>query len=481
MKFLLIRPGDREKIYRFFICSPLSHPPLGLLYLGAALENNGHEVEVLDYYAEDVSREQLEKSLKSSDAVGMMVYTNDFKPSLNISRQIKEIDPKIPLIIGGPHCTFLQKQSLIDSPNANICVVGEGEEVILDIAKNIQGKKNLSDINGIYYRENKLIKSGKPLKVIENIDDIPFPARHLVDKYEYGAFAFGYNIKKKVTSLITSKGCPYQCRFCSRYSNLIKEWSFRKRSAENVVNEILEINDKYRSIMVVDDNFLADKKRAHKIFDMLLEADVDIDFLIEGARVDTAEKELYIKMKKAGVKFILYGLESGNQDVLDFYNKNINLPQIRKAINLARQMNFFITASFIIGAPIESKKHVKNTINFACSLPIDLANFAPLVYLRGSDLWTEAVENNIISQNEDAVLADISSSLGNFTKEELIDYTIEAFNSFYFRPKYLIEQIYKAFLRRDYSLLINGLKYFNLFNRISDDGKKIIRGEKKIS
>lgn len=478
MKILLIRPGDREKIYRFFVCSPLSHPPLGLLYIGAALEKEGHKVEVLDYYAEDISREKLENSLKSSDAVGMMVYTNDYKPSLKISRLIKEINPDIPLIIGGPHCTFLQKQSLIDAPDADICVVGEGEEVILDIVKFLQGKMKLSDIHGIYYRDNNSIKSGKPLKVIDNLDNLPFPARHLVEKYDYGAFAFGYNIKKKVTSLISSKGCPFQCRFCSRYSNLIKDWSFRMRSAENVVNEILEINDKYRSIMVVDDNFLADKKRAHKIFDMLLESDIDLDFLIEGARVDTADKELYLKMKKAGVKFILFGVESGNQDVLDFYNKKITIPQIRKAINLARDMNFFITASFIIGAPIETKKHIENTINFACSLPIDLANFAPLVYMRGSELWTEAVEKNKISKNEDAVLADISIDLGNFTKEELIDYTIEAFNSFYFRPAYLIGQIYKAFLRKDYSLLINGLKYFNLFNRISDDGKKIIRGEK---
>ena len=115
MKILLIRPGDREKIYRFFVCSPLSHPPLGLLYLGASLENNGYEVEFLDYYAEDISKEKLENSMKSSDAIGMMVYSNDYKPSLNISREIKKIDPKIPLIIGGPHCTFLQKQALKDA------------------------------------------------------------------------------------------------------------------------------------------------------------------------------------------------------------------------------------------------------------------------------------------------------------------------------------------------------------------------------
>ena len=192
MKFLLIRPGDREQIYRFYISSPLSHPPLGLLYIGAALENEGHNVEVLDFYAEDISKEKLENSLRTSDAVGMMVYSNDYKPSLRISREIKEIDPNIPLIVGGPHCTFLQKKTLTDAPDADICVVGEGDRVICDLANYIEGKNKLSDINGIYYRENNKIKSGKPLKIIEDLDSLPFPARHLVEKYDYGSFAFQF-------------------------------------------------------------------------------------------------------------------------------------------------------------------------------------------------------------------------------------------------------------------------------------------------
>jgi anaerobic magnesium-protoporphyrin IX monomethyl ester cyclase len=481
VKFLLIRPGDRENVYRFFISSPQSHPPLGLLYLGAALENDDHKVEVLDYYAEDITQKKLENSLKSSDAVGMMVYSNDFKPSVKISRIIKEINPDIPLIIGGPHCTFSKKQALIDAPNADICVVGEGDYVICDIAKYLDGKKKLSDINGIFYREKDSIKSGKPLKIIENLDDLPFPARHLVDKYDYGSFSFGYTIKKKVTSLISSKGCPFKCRFCSRYSNLIKEWSFRERSAENVVEEILEINGKYRSIIIVDDNFLANKTRAHKIFDMLLESEIDIDFLIEGARVDTAERELYLKMKKAGVKFVFYGIESGNQDVLDFYKKNTTIPQIRNAIKIAREMNFFIIGSFIIGAPIETKKHIENTIKFARSLPIDLAIFSPLAYMRGSELWNEAVKNNDILKNEDAFVPTISNNLGNFTNEEILNHTIEAFNSFYFRPNYLVAQFFKSLLRKDYSMIINGIKYFNLFNKISKDGRQVLKDKKNIS
>ncbi len=477
MKFLLLRPAFQEENNQPLNKQSLNLPPLGLLYIGSSLEKDGHNVEILDFFAENISKNKLKNKLKSSDAVGISVYTDHCKAAVDISKTIKDIDSDIPLIIGGPHCTFLQKQSLNDIPYADISVLGEGEHVILDIAKYIEGKKKLANINGIFYKEKDLIRSGKQLKVIENLDEIPFPARHLVEKYDYNTLSFGYSFKKKVTNLISSKGCPFHCRFCSRYSNIIKNWSFRMRSAENVVKEIEEISEIYKSIVIVDDNFLADKKRAHKIFDMLIESNLNIDLLIQGARVDTAERDLYLKMKKAGVKYIFYGLESGNQDVLDFYNKNITLQQIRKTVKLAREMKFFIGASFIIGAPIETDKHIENTIKFACSLKLDRANFVPLIYRMGSSLWVEAVKDKKIKPDQYEVLADKSHNLSNFTEDELINYTAKAFTSFYFRPNYMFEQFFKTLLRKDFSLFRNGLKYLFSFNEAKEVGKEIIRSK----
>ncbi len=477
MKFLLLRPAEQDEENKTNKTFSLNLPPLGLLYIGASLEQNGHNVELLDYFGENISKEKLKNSLISSDAVGMSVYTYDYKSAINVSRLIKEIDTEIPLIIGGPHCSFVKKKSLEDIPFADISVMGEGENVILDIAKSLQGEKDLANVNGIYYKENKSIKQGKPLKVIQNLDDIPFPARHLVDKYDYSNFSYGYTFKGKITNLISSKGCPFRCRFCSRYCQYIKDWGFRKRSAENVTKEIKELNGKYKSIVIVDDNFLADKKRAHKIFDILLESDIDIDFLIHGARVDTAEKELYLKMKKAGVKYIFYGLESGNQDVLNFYNKNITIQQIKKATGLAEQMNFFIGASFILGAPIETKNHIENTIKFACSLPLDQANFVPLIYRMGSSLWNEAVENKKINPDQYEVLADSKHNLSNFTEEELIEFATLAFKSFYFRPKYIFRQLFKMLQQRDYNFFIKGLKYLIMFNKSVEKGIEIIKSK----
>ena len=459
MKFLLIHVGDQGKKQKRLMFA--SSPPLGLLYLGAMLEQDGHKVDILDYYIENVSREQLKNAMISSDAVGISIYTYALKPAQDISKMVKELDPDIPLLIGGPHCIFHQKQSLTDFPDADISVVGEGEPVILDLAKYIQGKKKLADIHGVYYRDNGSIKTGKSIQVIDNLDEVPFPARHLVEKYEYGDLPFGYHMKK-MTTMITSRGCPFNCRFCSRYDSIISGFRFRQRSAENILQEFEEISEKYRSISIVDDNFLVDNKRAHKIFDGIIKMGMDIEIGIHGARVDTAERELYKKMKKAGVKYLYFGLESGNQDVLEFYNKQTTLPQIKNAINLSRKMNFVTTGNFILGAPIETKEHFERTIKFACSLPLDIAGFGPLLYIRGSELWDEAVKSKIISEDTSVVLAGSEKGLGKLTQKEIEEYISIGFKQFYLRPKYLLSQIYRSMLRNDYSLLFHGLKFLSM-------------------
>ena len=155
-------------------------------------------------------------------------------------------------------------------------------------------------------------------------------------------------------------------------------------------------------------------------------------------------------MSKAGVKYISFGIESGNQDVLDFYNKKITLKQIRKAVHLAREMNFITQGTFILGAPFETKQYIDNTIKFACSLPLDIVIFQPLSYEMGSVLWFEAVKDKKISKNEYQVTADSNKELGNFTAEKLNEYSKNAFRRFYLRPNYLLGQIQKALLQKDF-------------------------------
>ena len=459
MKFLFLYPasGKWEITPEKAITPGANLPPLGILYLSKILELNGHKAEVIDFNAETLTEDKIKEKIFSSDAVGMTIYTEPIalKNSITLSNFVKECDPDIPVLIGGPHCSIEPEKTII-SHNADILVRGEGELVIIPIADAIQGRRKLSTIPGVYYRENDKIMKGKPWEQIKDLDAIPFPARHLVDKYEYGYFLgikFG---KGRVTSILSSRGCPLHCRFCGLRSQL-PEYHFR--SVDNVIKEIEEVvNEGYTTLSFVDDNFLLRKKAAEEIMDYIIKKKMDIKLWIEGARVDSAERGLYQKMRDAGVEIIHYGIESGNQDVLDFYDKKITIPQIRKAVSLSKEMGFYVNASFILGAPIETEKHIKNTIKFAKSIPLDSATFYNLSYVIGSPIWEEAIKEGKIQPEEHTVNADSTRGLGNFTEKELIDYTMKAYKSYYFNPRLWGRELYYAFAKKDFRFLKMGLK-----------------------
>jgi len=459
MKFLLIYPASRkyELASKKFFSTGAFLPPLGILYLAKMLEINGHDIEVLDCTAEDISENKLKEKILSSDAVGMTIFSDPaaMNNSIMISNLVKERDPAVPLLIGGPHCSFLPEQSLL-SHHADICVRGEGELVIAPIAEAIEGKRELSTIPGIYYKEDNKIRKTEPAKQIDDLDALPFPDRHLVNKYEYG-FMQGVKIAKgKATSLLASRGCPYHCKFCGLHSHIP---GYQRRSVNNVTKEIQEIVDEgYTTLAFVDDNFLFQQKEVEKIMDFIIQKDMNVRLWIEEARVDSANRILFQKMRDAGVEILSFGIESGNQDVLDFYNKRITLTQIRDAVNLGKEMGFFINASFILGAPIETKKHIKNTIKFAKSLPLDSVEFYNLGYGFGAPLWKEAVAEGKIQPDEFFIDADSRRGLSNFTEEELINYTMKASNSYYLNPKLWMRELFYAFANKDFRFLKLGLK-----------------------
>jgi radical SAM superfamily enzyme YgiQ (UPF0313 family) len=461
MRFLFIFPpgrGFKIAAKKVFPEYPYS-PPLGILYLSAMLERNGHTIEILDYAAENVDEVKLRCKIDSADAVGITIYSESLDESIYLAHIIKKHRPDISLLIGGPHCTLIPEKSLIDL-NADICVIGDGELIICAIADALQGKAELSNIPGIYYKENKKIKQSSPAQIIKDLDSLPSPARHLVEKYEYGYF-IGIKLSlKRTTSIITTRGCPYHCRFCGY--NAIRS-KYYERSVDNVINEIEEIIlQGYRSIIIVDNNFLSDisKKRVEKIMDRIIEKKMKINISIMGARVDSADRRLYEKMRDAGVSFISFGIESGNQDVLELYDKRTTIQQIKDAINLSKQMGFFTSGSFIIGSEIETKNHIENTIKFAKSLPLDIAHFLVLGYQYGSPLWQKAVDEGKIKPDEFDVNADSKHNLGMFTAEEFEKYSIKAHRSFYYDPRYIIKQFFFAFRNRDFRILIAGFKMF---------------------
>ena len=441
MEFLLINPPmTYEKASKKYTYEAYA-PALGILYVAAPLEKRGYKVKIVDFLAEEFTEKRLSEVISGVDVVGITVNSYVAEAVSKIADFIKKTRPDVKLIIGGPHCTIQGKRALLDI-NADISVAGEGEEAIVQIVDALEGKRKLSSIHGVYYREDGVIKSGLPPKEIEDLDKIDFPSRHLVKDYTYGKDVKGiaFFARGKVTSIVTTRGCPFNCRFC-----VIKAMTkkYRMRSAESVVKELEEIAQGYDSVFIMDDNFLSDKRRVNAIMDLLIEKKLGLDIWVTGVRVDSAEKKLFKKMKKAGVKSLLFGIESGSQEVLDFYNKKIDLDSVRRAITLSSKMGFFTVGNFIIGSPIEREKHLEATISFANSLPLDFAYFFVFSYQKGSPLWQEAYEQGKIREDEMHVESNSLRGLGNFTPEALEEWITKAYRSFYFSPRFIFSQLFR--------------------------------------
>lgn len=456
--YLLINPPIDYFMLRKEFSMEAYLPPLGLLYIAKQLENRGQKVIVVDFIAELFSEEKLQELLEKTDVVCVSITSQIAKPAGKIVDFIKKSYSNIPIIIGGPHCT-LQEQQVLQEINADIAVVGDGEKTINEILDVFDNKKTMAEIHGIFYRETGKIKAGLPRCDIENLDEIPFPSRHLVQHYSYGKRQIAgvtFFAKGKITSMVATRGCPFRCRFCVSKS-IFRNYRFR--SIDNVIKELEEIAQKYDSVFIVDDNFLIDKKRAEKIMDILIQKKLNIEIWIAGVRVTDADKQLFQKMKKAGVKSIEFGIESGNQEVLDYYNKKITLEAIRKAVKLSKKTGFFTIGNFIIGAPIETEKHIEDTIRFAKKLNLDFAFFYPFNYMKGSYLWEEAVKKGIINDNELFVMNNSRPGLGMFTIGELRNKITMAYRRFYFSPRYFFSQLIRQlFVYKNFRIFSTAIK-----------------------
>ena len=432
-------------------------PPLGLLYLASPLEKQGHKIKVIDFIAEKYTDEKLKQEVSKADVIGITITSQVASSAKKIIDLIKNFYSKKVVIIGGPHCT-IQKKEVLNEMDADISVVGDGEKVIVDIIKVLNKNKDFSNIHGIFYRENGQIKSGLPPIEIEDLDSLDFPNRDLVKHYSYGKEALTgitYFAKGKITTIMTSRGCPFNCKFCVSKS-IFKKCRFR--SAENVVKEMEEISKDYQSVFVVDDNFLMDKKKTNKIMDLLIEKNLDLDIWVSGVRITDADEELFKKMKRAGVKSLEFGIESGNQNVLDYYNKKITLEQVEKAVKLSKKIGFFTVGNFILGSPIETDKHINDSISFAKKLNLDFAFFYGFYFLKGSELWEEAYKQGKIKENEMFVSCNSRRGLCNFTPEELRERLSRAFLSYYMSPKYLLSQFIRSvFIYKHFRVFKAGL------------------------
>ncbi len=337
-------------------------------------------------------------------------------------------------------------------PEADVCIQGDGENVIVDLLRAFHDKERLAQIPGIYYQTKNGITQGPPFVPVDDLDSIPFPARHLIKDYLYGR-AYNPSIQAgEFTSILTSRGCPFNCKFCSRKAISLNR--YRTRSSQNIIEELQLIHEQgYKYLGIMDDSALYNKKQAHEIFDALIKEKLSFKIYITASRADSADPELYRKMRKAGVVSIQFGLESGSQEILDYYNKKTTVHDLRQAVIQSHEAGFFTSGTFVLGAPFETKKDFQRTLKFAQSLPLDSASFLPLRYRSHTDLWMDAVKEGHIEPQEYEIYADSARHLGMYSKKELLKICERSQILFYARPKYFKNLIQKSLKNNDYGLL----------------------------
>jgi len=364
MKVLLIYPKTEKQ-------APVDpRPPLGLAYIASSLELDGHDVMIEDMYSMRTTMDQLTSNAKkfNPDIVGISAITPYITSANEIAKQIKE-HFDVPIIVGGPHPSSLPENTLRDYPSFDIAVRGEGEETMRELVNSLEGESKLSHVKGITYREGKIV-SNPDRSLIENIDDIPFPAWHLLKMDSYFRLTARVLTDKNGFSIITSRGCPGRCKFCD--SHVVWTRRYRARSPTNVVDEIEQLYDKYDVgfMMFWDDTFIVDKRRAIEICNQIIGRGIDIKWECLG-RVNLVNKEVLAKMKEAGCNTIYYGIESGSQEVLDYINKGITLEQAKNAIKITKKAGIRTSAYFMIGFPSETEEDIRKTIEFNKRLPLD--------------------------------------------------------------------------------------------------------------
>jgi radical SAM superfamily enzyme YgiQ (UPF0313 family) len=436
-------------------------PPLGILYVGRALLDADYEVEAVDFNSTPYTEATLGKLLAEKQAVGITTSSFNREDVIKLIKDIRRMKPEIKVITGGPDITLHPR--LIEG--SDLSVAGEAEKSAPEIFDAAINGKNLSTLHGAIYKtplSNKILFGREPY-FESDLDSIKFPARQLLrtEEKSLGYNLFGEKNKTKIATIIVTRGCPFQCRFCAH--NAVTFRGFRKRSIKNCLDEIEQIHKEGFSVLgFVDDNFLSivNKELVKGICNGIIERGYKFSIIAEG-RVDSAkDPEMYALMRKAGAAGVVYGMESMNQKVLDFYRKKTTVELNRRASQLAYKYGLFAIAHFIIGAPFEDEEVIKKMVKDAYSLRLDAATFWALEYTYGAPLWEEIKEKGMIDESEHTVPAGSERGLSPLSSSQLHTICYKAFRGYYARLSYWFRFLEKAvkFDRRTIYLLLRVLE-----------------------
>ncbi|MGQ9666194.1 MAG: B12-binding domain-containing radical SAM protein [Anaerolineae bacterium] len=365
-----------------------SYPSLGLGYLAAVLERRGDEVRIFDFGLDPrrpLEEEVLDVLAFRPDVIGLTAMTTSYH-SAEQTISLLRAGTHAPMVLGGPHATVFPERTLREQPALDYLVFGEGEETMLELMEVIEGRRDPATVAGLCYRRAGQVMCNPARPLIRDLDALPFPARHLFQLERYPLYAPDGG---RLLTVLTSRGCPYNCSYC--FKGIVGR-TYRQRSPENLIQELKELIRTYgiHNFYFIDDLFTLDVKRLNVLLDMMIAEGLDIRWQCL-ARVDRVTPELLRRMAAAGCRQIHYGIESGDQEILERVGKRITLEQVRQAVRWTAEAGIRSKGYFMLGLPGDTEETMEQTIQFAASLDLDDAMFSLTTPFPGTRLWEELV------------------------------------------------------------------------------------------
>ncbi|MFC1631920.1 B12-binding domain-containing radical SAM protein [Candidatus Omnitrophota bacterium] len=449
MKLLLIQPPNINTVFcecpERFQGEVGFYPPLGLMYIAAYLQKfSNHQIEILDAFVEKLSYLQIKEYIKNHnpDVVGISATTFSLVDAYKTAQQIKQTKPDTLVILGGPHLSLYPEETL-KLAAVDMVVIGEGELTMKELLDALTSGEALDQVAGIGYKAAGRLRFTKSREFIQDLDQLPPPARELTayDKY-YSLFS-----KDKIsTYILTSRGCPYNCAFCFHHGGR----RFRARSAANVVEEIEAAGQLgIKEFFIFDETFSVNQQRAQQICELIIKRKLEISFDIR-TRVDTISEQLLRSLKQAGCRRVQYGVESGSQKILDVMQKGTTLDQVRQAFSLTKKIGITTYADFMLGFPEETKEDMRKTVSFAIELNPDFVQFSMTTLYPGTEIYQLAIDRGIVKNDFWRAFAEHPDKkvepplwTEHYSSDELMHILETAYSRFYLRPGYILKRLSK--------------------------------------
>jgi anaerobic magnesium-protoporphyrin IX monomethyl ester cyclase len=460
VKVLLVKPPSM---------SDHIQPPIGLAYLAGAIQHE-HSTAILDMLKTRMTDGEFCGYVMAGqfDVVGFQCYTQELQSVARLAALVKSVSTNIVTIAGGPHPTLLPRETMeYLSATLDFLLRGEGDSTFPQFLTCLQNQlKDLDKVPGLVWKQADKVVENAPHEFVKDLNALPLPAWELIQPQTYPPAQHGAFFKKfPIAPIVTTRGCPYACRFCS--APILSGRHVRFHDPEKIINEIRLLHSQYgiREIHIIDDNFTINRAHADAVLTKIIEAKLGVSIAFpNGIRVETVDKELLDLMKRAGAYLISLGIESGSDRVLQLMNKKLKVAATEEKVTLIHKAKLDIAGFFVIGFPGETKEDIEKTIKFSLKLPLIRANYFDFLPLPGTPIYYELLEKGELAKTDWKHFHFMTAPYApaGMTREELRGYQRKAFLRFYLRPRIFVRNIlqiksflhFKYLIRRFYHWLL---------------------------